>query len=286
MSSFVRKTCAKINLSLHITGKRENGYHELESIVAFADIGDRISVTSAENLVLSVNGEFASELHTNDDNLVLRAARTLQQKTDTKKGAQLTLEKNLPVASGIGGGSGDAAATLLLLRDFWNLEIEDAALHELALSLGADVPMCLKNESAIVRGIGEEIELIVLPGWHVLLVNPGIALSTSKMFHDYAAANIPFDVARITYADDWLAALMESHNALEEVAIKRVPMIGEVIKRVSSTEKCLLSRMSGSGATCFGLFETEAWAVSAKEFLAASYPSFWLKTASLLVNKN
>lgn len=286
MSFFARKTRAKINLSLHITGTRANGYHELESIVAFADTGDEISVVSADTLKLSVKGEFAYALHENEDNLVLRAARALQRKAEVTVGAHLMLEKNLPVASGMGGGSGDAAATLLLLRDFWKLEIDDAVLCKLALSLGADVPMCLRNESAIVRGVGEAIEPITLPHWYVLLVNPRIALSTAEIFSDYAALHMPLDAPLRGYGGDWLGILKKSHNALQPAASARAPIIRELVDRISNTQGCMLARMSGSGATCYGLYETEALVKFAGEALAQSYPDFWLKTANLLVNKN
>lgn len=281
MPSGSRETRAKINLSLHITGRRRDGYHELESIVAFVNVGDRIAVLDSGALTLSVTGPFASTLVQGEDNLVLRAARLMQQKASINSGAHLTLEKHLPVASGMGGGSGDAAATLLLLRDFWKIDVSDHALHEIALTLGADVPMCLYGRPAIVRGMGEQIEPMDLPQWHVLLANPLVALPTADIFREYTASTAPFDTPQGAQNGEIIAILKASHNALEPAAIRQIPVIGELVKAIAATDGCLLARMSGSGATCFGLYEAEEDAWEAKTWLELLYPHFWLKTGVL-----
>ncbi|MFO1241710.1 MAG: 4-(cytidine 5'-diphospho)-2-C-methyl-D-erythritol kinase [Rickettsiales bacterium] len=269
---------AKLNLSLHITGRRDDGYHLLESVVAFADIGDVLTARASQELTLTIIGEHASGLPSDEDNLVLRAARALAP----DKTAHLTLEKNLPIASGIGGGSGDAAAALKLLNKFWGLNLPMKVLNEVALRLGADVPMCLENTPAFVQGTGDIITPIVLPTWYVVLANPGVAIPTKNIFADFAASRQSFDTpSAFSEITDWLSYVKASRNTLQPFSVAREPIIKALLSAFAATEQCLLSRMSGSGATCFGLYEKEEAAREAERYLAASFPQFWLKTATL-----
>jgi 4-diphosphocytidyl-2-C-methyl-D-erythritol kinase len=238
---------AKINLHLHVTGRRDDGYHLLDSLVVFAGIGDGLSVT--------VTGPFAAGLATEADNLVLRAARALADRARIRPAAALVLEKNLPVASGIGGGSADAAATLRLLCRFWGIA---PALGGLATELGADVPVCLFGRPAMMAGIGELlIQAPPLPDIGLVLVNPGVAVSTPSVFRGRAGA---FSRASELPRDGWrdaaslAAELRTTRNDLEAPARTLAPAIGDVLDALAEAPGCLLARMSGSGSTCFGLF--------------------------------
>lgn len=278
---------AKINLYLHVTGKREDGYHLLDSLIAFADIGDWIEVEESEELSLSIKGRFGNHLGGGEDNLVLRATRMLQDKASIKKGAKITLEKNLPIASGIGGGSADAAATLRALQKLWSSEslIPHHQLITLATSLGADIPVCLTNRTSYFGGIGEIIDKIPeeLPETYILLMNPLIATPTPEIFrrrqgHFSPPARLlgwPKDV------QDLARELEARHNDLEKPAQEMVPIIGEMIGAIGGTPDCLLARMSGSGATCFGLYASAPAAMSAKKILEERYPNWWLAAGRL-----
>ena len=250
---------AKINLFLQITGKRADGYHLLDSLVTFAGVGDVLHAEAADALSLRVTGPFAAGLDGESDNLVLRAARLLAEAAGVEAKAALVLEKNLPVASGIGGGSADAAAALRLLSRFWGVSVDLATLHHLAERLGADVPVCLAGRPARMRGVGEQLGPAPdLPEYGLVLVNPGIALSTADVFRarsgDFSGeAELP---ATWHTAADMAKALTHTTNDLQRPAIAIRPVIGEVLAALSSRERCLLSRMSGSGATCFGVFQT------------------------------
>ncbi len=248
---------AKINLYLHVLGRRPDGYHVLDSLVVFAGAADRLFAATAEQLSLKVTGPFAGALAGEGDNLVLRAARALGVT------ARLTLEKHLPVASGIGGGSADAAATLRLLGALRGNRTE---LDALALSLGADVPVCLDAAPRRMGGVGELLEPApALPPFGLALVNPGVAVATADVFRARlggfsAPANLPeaWPNAAAMAAD--LAAL---RNDLEPPAIALCPPIAEVLAALRAARGCLLARMSGSGATCFALFDTPALAATA-----------------------
>ena len=248
---------AKINLYLHITGRREDGYHLLDSLVAFADVGDSLQATDDDALSLAVTGPFGAALQAEPDNLVLRAARALAEAAGVRPRARLTLEKHLPVASGIGGGSADAAATLRLLQRLWHCSLPAEALQRLALRLGADVPVCLHGQPVRMGGIGEHLRPVPpLPRCGLLLVNPGVAVATRDIFRArtgaYAApAALP---AGWSDAADLAATLRACGNDLEPPARRLCPVIGEVLTAIAAQPGCLLGRMSGSGATCFGLF--------------------------------
>jgi 4-diphosphocytidyl-2-C-methyl-D-erythritol kinase len=257
---------AKINLYLHVTGRRADGYHLLDSLVAFAEIGDVLHAEPAATLSLQVEGPFAAGLATERDNLVWQAARLLAAAAGVTGGAHLVLEKNLPVASGIGGGSADAAATLRLLFRTWRLSLDPAVLHALAGRLGADVPVCLAGRAARMGGIGERLEPApTLPQCGLVLVNPGVAVATRDVFGALSAdwsppAALPAawsDVAAMT------ADLAKLHNDLQGSAVSLRPVIGDVLAALAASPGCMLSRMSGSGATCFGLYADRAAAARA-----------------------
>ena len=250
---------AKINLFLQITGKRADGYHLLDSLAIFAGVGDMVRAEPADALSLRVTGPFATGLDGESDNLVLRAARMLAEAAGVEPKAALVLEKNLPVASGIGGGSADAAATLRLLSRFWNIAVDPMTLHRLAERLGADVPVCLAGQPARMRGIGERLDPAPdLPEYGLVLVNPGVALGTADVFRARAGdfsgeAALP---AAWRAAAEMAETLARTTNDLQPPAITLRPVIGEVLAALSALDGCRLARMSGSGATCFGVFDT------------------------------
>lgn len=270
---------AKLNLYLHVVGKRADGYHRLDSLVVFTATGDTLRVEPADTLSLSIDGPFAAGLSAGDDNLVMKAARALGT-----GGARLTLTKNLPVASGIGGGSADAAAALRLLRRHWRLDISDAQLHAIAAALGADVPVCLRAQPAFLGGIGEELTPAPpLPPVGIVLVNPGLPLPTPTVF---AARSGPFSpAARFSEAPrdaaSLAALLAERRNDLEAPAIALVPAIATVLAALRATPGCRLARLSGSGATCFGLYDTPETASHAAAALARG-PHWWVSATHLL----
>ena len=269
---------AKINLYLHVVGRRPDGYHLLDSLIVFAETGDIITAEPAGDLSLSIDGPFAGKLAADTDNLVLRAARGLRDLSGTTAGARIRLTKNLPVASGIGGGSADAAATLRALVGLWDVAPERADLERLALTLGADVPVCLDSKASFIGGIGEEIASAgVLPAIHMLLVNPGVATSTPAVFR----ARVPgFSqparwIAPPTNAHALAEALQVRRNDLTDPAIIVTPVIRDVLAAIERTRDCLLVRLSGSGATCFGLYATAEAAAAARDRIAAAHPAWW-----------
>jgi 4-diphosphocytidyl-2-C-methyl-D-erythritol kinase len=270
---------AKVNLYLHVTGRRDDGYHLLDSLVAFADIGDRLRAEPATSLSLTVDGPEAADLAAaGDDNLVLRAARLLADQAGITAGAALHLDKRLPVAAGIGGGSSDAAAALLALRRLWRISLDDEALCDLGARLGSDVPACLYRRAVWVEGIGERLDPAgPLPEAGILLVNPRTALPTATVF---ATRRGPFgDVGRFApmpgEASALARALAPRRNDLTEAAIGLVPEIAAVVTRLGGLPGSLLARMSGSGATCFALFANRAAAEEARAVIAAAEPRWW-----------
>ncbi|MGH7117681.1 MAG: 4-(cytidine 5'-diphospho)-2-C-methyl-D-erythritol kinase [Acetobacteraceae bacterium] len=248
---------AKVNLYLHITGRRPDSYHILDSMVVFADIGDTLCVREAPELRLAMSGPFATNLAAGADNLVVRAARTLATAAGIKRGASLSLAKMLPHAAGLGGGSADAGATLRLLGRFWKVPEQRVALLPLAASLGADVPACLGSVPARTSGAGEVLgPAPLLPAFGLCLVNPGTRLPTRDVFaawsgHFSNPAQLPTgwrDAASLA------TSLALFRNDLEAPAIRLCSSISTVLKVLSAEPGCLLARMTGSGATCFGLF--------------------------------
>jgi len=276
---------AKINLYLHVTGRRDDGYHLLDSLVAFAGIHDMLMVTEAEDLSLAINGDFADRIAAGDDNLVMRAARALARAAGIEPQAAMTLTKRLPVASGIGGGSADAAAALKALSRLWAVELADDEMAAVALSLGADVPVCLGGRTVFMAGVGEKIiPAPVLPVCSVVLVNPGAALSTASVFKalgdNFTASDGRFDYVPAD-ALELASILARRGNDLEAPAIGLVPAIGDVLAALTASDNVLLARMSGSGATCFGLFAEPGEAAEAAIAIAAERPEWWVSAASL-----
>jgi len=280
---------AKINLYLHVVGRRADGYHLLDSLVAFADIGDRLTAILADSLTLTVSGPEAAALAgLGEDNLVLRAARHLARRHGIGAGAALHLEKHLPAASGIGGGSSDAAACLRALAALWRLEdvgaeARDAA--ELAASLGADMPACLTARPLWVGGVGEMIEPAgTLPDLAIVLANPRRELPTAEVFRGRSGAfggtgrfaPVPTGTA------EFVAALGRCRNDLTAAAITLVPEIGTVLDRLAALPGALLARMSGSGATCFALFANRDLAQRSGAALMRAEPRWWVRSGALI----
>jgi 4-diphosphocytidyl-2-C-methyl-D-erythritol kinase len=280
---------AKVNLYLQVVGRRADGYHELDSLIVFAGVGDRLGFDTADDLTLTIEGPFGATLPVDDGNLVLRAARALRDSQSVERGARFTLEKRLPVAAGIGGGSADAAAALIGLARLWKLAPDEAELSALAARLGADVPVCLYGRPAFIGGIGEAIERAppLPPAWLVLL-NPGVALATPAVFAAYqgtrqGAYSSPARWAEIDRDAAALAdRLADRRNDLEAPALSLVPEIAEALSALRRQPGCLLARMSGSGATCFGLFAQQTAAEEATKVVAAERRDWWSVAAPLL----
>jgi len=277
---------AKVNLFLHITGRREDGYHLLDSLVVFAGIADRLAFAPAQALSLSITGPFAASLVAEADNLVSRAARALAGETGVhptdvrptgeRPTGALSLEKFIPVASGIGGGSADAAAALRLLRRAWRVTLDDSALDRIASRLGADVPVCLRSRPMHMRGVGEILtQAPAMPPCGLLLVNPGVPLATAEVFRARTGAYSPTVELPTGWdtAQKMAASLSGLTNDLEAPAIGLVPAIRDVLRAIAATRGCLLARMSGSGATCFGLFAGAAEAEAAAS--RTGRPGWW-----------
>jgi len=280
---------AKLNLYLHVTGRRPDGYHLLESLVVFAGLHDTVAVAPAGDLSLAIDGPFAAEL-AEGDNLVLRAARALAAAHGMTPRARILLTKRIPVAAGLGGGSADAAATLRALSNLWGVAIPPG----LALGLGADVPACLDGRPLILSGIGEILRPVLgLPELGLLLVNPRVALPTAEVFRRRAGPFSPpaaDGIAADGVAVDGvangdaatLAGMLRRHrNDLTEAAMALQPPVREAIARVGATPACLLSRMSGSGATVFGLFADEAAAGIAARAVRADRPGWFVWSGGL-----
>lgn len=281
-----RRAAAKLNLSLRVVGRRADGYHLLDSLVAFAEIGDVVHAAPAERITLSIDGPFAEPLMRAGppgDNLVLRAARGLQSLTRTEAGARLTLTKNLPIASGIGGGSADAAAALEALLALWGAQPDATALDALALSLGADVPVCRAGVPCRMQGIGETLTpLASFPAAPIVLVNPGVPLATKAVFGARTAAfSAPLDGVPALRDVAALADLVRAGgNDLEAPARGLLPAVGTALDALRATQGCLVAAMSGSGATCFGLFDSDATAGAAEAQLR-SQPNWWTAATRL-----
>jgi len=267
---------AKVNLFLHVTGNRPDGYHLLDSLVVFAGIADRIAYQPSGELSLTVIGPFAASLAAEPDNLVLRAARMLAEANGLHPTGALILDKQIPVASGIGGGSADAAAALRLLCRVWRLNPGDHLLDRIAVKLGADVPVCLRNAPRRMRGVGEQLTPAPsLPPCGLVLVNPGVPLATMSVFRRRAGGYSPEAVLPSGWrtAREMAGRLGRLTNDLEAPAIGIVPAIQDVLRAISDTKGCLLARMSGSGATCFGLYADSRDAAVASGQLAR--PGWW-----------
>jgi len=277
---------AKVNLYLHVLGRRADGYHRLDSLIAFTDIGDEVTATPADTLTLTVGGPEAEAIAgLGNDNLVLRAARLLAARAGIGASASLHLDKRLPAAAGIGGGSSDAAATLRALSRLWAHRLDEAALMALALELGADVPACLAGRPVWVGGVGEELEpAAALPPAGIVLANPRRPLPTAAVFGRRAG---PFSASGrfnpvLSDVAGLAAALSVRRNDLTEAALALAPEIGAVLERLAALPGALIARMSGSGATCFALFADRTAALAAGEVLATVEPGWWTAAGALV----
>jgi 4-diphosphocytidyl-2-C-methyl-D-erythritol kinase len=281
--ALIEEAPAKVNLTLTIRGRRADGYHELESLVAFARFGDRLSLLPGEPLGLSVSGPFAQAIGPISDNLVLKSARALARRVPGLELGGFVLVKHLPGAAGIGGGSANAAAALRLLARANALDIADLRFAEAAQATGADVPICLDPRPRIMRGIGEKLsDPLPLPRLAVVLVNPGVPVATREVFAALAAPSLSTSNAtgRETQIpsgrEDLLAFLRAQGNDLEAPAISIAPVIAEVLACLRAARGCELARMSGSGGTCFGVFADEIVAMAAARDITATKPPWWV----------
>jgi 4-diphosphocytidyl-2-C-methyl-D-erythritol kinase len=292
-SDLVESALAKVNLTLRVLGRRADGYHDIESLVAFADIADRLALTPGDALTLTVDGPSAAQSGAQADNLVLKAARALGARVPDLRVGAFRLEKNLPVAAGLGGGSADAAAALRLLARANKLAPDDPRLSDAARATGADVPVCLDSRPRLMRGIGDLLSApLPLPQLPALLVNPGVTLPTKLVFAgwrpsasaapastsaaDFAAALAKMDNERQLF--DWLS---RETNDLEAPAIALAPVIVEVLASLRAAAGCRLARMSGSGATCLALFASAAETAAAAENLRAQFAHGWISETML-----
>ena len=280
-TALILEAPAKVNLALHITGQRADGYHLMDSLVVFGGAYDRLIFKHADHLHLAVSGPFAEGLRQEPDNLIVRAARLLADDLKLVPRAGLTLEKNLPISAGIGGGSADAATTLLGLLRLWERTIKDDRLREIALKLGADVPMCLEGKCLRAQGIGDELT----PGPRLprdlglVLINPRVPISTPDVFRKLKTKDneplgpIPSAFLSPMALADWLS---DQRNDLEMAAMEQAPVIETVLQALDDDGDCLFARMSGSGATCFGLFTTVKHAEYAARRLTFTHPNWWV----------
>jgi 4-diphosphocytidyl-2-C-methyl-D-erythritol kinase len=293
MPALVADGRAKVNLTLRVVGRRVDGYHDLESVVAFADCADRLTLTPGSELELKMSGPLAGACGETSDNLVLKAARLLGQRVPDLKVGSFTLDKLLPVAAGIGGGSADAAAALRLLAQLNDLALDDERLLGVALLTGADVPVCLASRPCDMTGVGETLLPLTLPIMPCVMVNPRVPVATKDVFAALGLRNGELlvgatDVFRGTAwpeagasVEDWVEVLAASSNDLEAPATRIQPVIGEVISALSGTNGAWLARMSGSGATCFAIYENTADAGRAAEKIRLDHPGWWVHAGTL-----
>lgn len=279
---------AKINLDLLITGRRDDGYHLLDSIVVFTELCDELTVEKSDQLSLTISGPFANDLSNRNDNLILEAARLICEECGVEPNLKFHLIKNLPISSGIGGGSADAAVAIKLTIQQLNLSISKGRLEAIALRLGADVPVCLRSISTHMKGIGEGLSPLNLSRpFDILLVNPGVSVSTPRIFNEYKKSEKIFDRPRkekISHINDRFIKeeVLNSKNALEGVACRIEPQIQKILNVLENFEGLWLGRMSGSGATCFGIFNNEENCLNAKKYLKANHSKWWIESTKSL----
>ena len=284
---------AKVNLTLQVYGRRTDGFHDLESVVAFADCADRLTLSPGSNLDLKMSGPLAQACGETSDNLVLKAARLLAERVPDMKAGSFSLDKALPVAAGIGGGSADAAAALRLLSQLNGLALDDPRIIEVAQLTGADVPVCVNSLGCVMTGVGETLQPLSLPTMPCVMVNPGVPVATKDVFKALGLRNGELLVGATDVLlqdrwpdakaslEDWVEALAASSNDLEAPAMRVQPVIGEVIAALNATNGAWLARMSGSGATCFAIYENTAEAGRAAEKLRRDHPGWWVHAGTL-----
>jgi 4-diphosphocytidyl-2-C-methyl-D-erythritol kinase len=293
MPALIDEGRAKVNLTLRVVGRRTDGFHDLESVVAFADCADRLTLTPGSELTLQMSGPLAQACGETSDNLVLKATRLLAERVPGLKSGHFTLDKVLPVAAGIGGGSADAAAALRLLAKLNGLSLDDERLLEVALATGADVPVCLASRACDMTGVGDTLAPLSLPIMPCVMINPCVPVPTKDVFKALGLRNGELlvgasDVFRGTdwpeagaSVEDWVEVLAASTNDLEAPATRIQPVIGEVISALSVTNGAWLARMSGSGATCFAIYENTAEAGRAAEKIRRDHPGWWVHAGTL-----
>ena len=293
MSALGEDARAKVNLTLRVIGRRVDGYHDLESVVAFADCADRLTLDGGTELTLATSGPRAEECGDSADNLVIKAARLLGERVEGLQFGAFALDKQLPVAAGIGGGSADAAAALRLLVRLNSLEMDDPRLIEVARLTGADVPVCLTSTACVMTGVGESLMPLSLPRLPCVMVNPRAPVATKDVFKELGLKNgelrVGFtDVLKApkwpgegASIDDWIKVLDAGVNDLEAPALKIEPVIGEVLSALRDAEGTRLARMSGSGATCFAIFSDDADAQRAAAAIQLAHPLWWVHAGAL-----
>jgi 4-diphosphocytidyl-2-C-methyl-D-erythritol kinase len=289
-SARVEAAPAKVNLTLRVIGKRPDGYHDIESLVVFAELGDSLRFVPARHLALTVRGPTAAAAGAVADNLVLKAARSLAARAGKLRLGRFVLTKRVPVAAGLGGGSADAAAALRLLARANRMALDDARLLAAARATGADVPVCLDPRPRLMRGIGDLLsDPLDLPRLPAVLVNPGVAVATKDVF---AALRMTAAAAGLSSFEGFaslghlrmtelVACIGRDRNDLEAPAIRLSPVISDVLAELRRVPGCRLARMSGSGATCFGLFESSRAAIAAAKVLRAARPAWWVRATVL-----
>ncbi len=293
MPGLIEEGRAKVNLTLRVVGRRVDGYHDLESVVAFADCADRLILTPGRTLALKTTGPLAGDCGETADNLVFKAAQLLGERVPDLKLGEFTLDKVLPVAAGIGGGSADAAAALRLLARANGLANDDPRLIEVATLIGADVPVCLASRACDMTGVGETLLPLSLPIIPCVLVNPRVPVATRDVFAALGLRNgellVGFaDVLQATAwpeegasIEDWVEVLAANSNDLEAPAMRIQPVIGEVLAALNATNGAWLARMSGSGATCFAIFENTPEAQRAAQKIQLDHPQWWVHAGVL-----
>jgi 4-diphosphocytidyl-2-C-methyl-D-erythritol kinase len=293
MPALIEQGRAKVNLSLRVVGRRTDGYHDLESVVAFADCADRLTLEPGRELALTTTGPLAAACGDAADNLVLKAAKLLGEAVPSLKHGAFALEKVLPVAAGIGGGSADAAAALRLLARLNDLSLDDPRLQTVALATGADVPVCLVSRACDMTGVGEQLLPLELPDKPCVMVNPRVPVATKDVFQELGLRNGEFragatDVIQATAwpeagatIADWVDVLADVPNDLEAPAMRIEPVIGDVLEALRASGGVGLARMSGSGATCFAIFGEAADAHRAADAIRRDQPGWWVHAGTL-----
>jgi 4-diphosphocytidyl-2-C-methyl-D-erythritol kinase len=288
MTDLTIRAPAKVNLTLHVTGRREDGYHELDSLVVFAGVADLLGLDPKRPLGLDVTGPMAAFAGEDADNLVLKAARALQQRVENLRLGHFSLVKRLPSQAGLGGGSSDAAAALRLLADLNGLKLDDPKLLDAAKVTGADVPCCLIHQALRMRGIGDELSLVKrMPPIDAVLVKPQASVATSKVFEELGMAKgMKLRQEPIEWPDSydaltWIRAIRDGRNDLETPATHLAPVISLCLSALKGTQGCLVARMSGSGSSVFGLYRSTDHARSAAQRIGTHHPDWWVRQTLL-----
>ncbi|MGL9619705.1 4-(cytidine 5'-diphospho)-2-C-methyl-D-erythritol kinase [Bradyrhizobium sp. U531] len=293
MPALIEEGRAKVNLSLRVIGRRADGYHDLESVVAFADCADRLTLEPGGELRLATTGPLAAACGDTSDNLVFKAAKLLAEAVPNLKLGAFALDKVLPVAAGIGGGSADAAAALRLLARLNDLSLDDPRLQKVALATGADVPVCLFSRACDMTGVGEQLLPLELPSMPCVMVNPRVPVATKDVFKELGLRNGELLVGATAVLRapawpeqggsiaDWVAVLEKVPNDLEAPALRIQPVIGEVLEALRASGGVKLARMSGSGATCFAIYGAANEAQAAADMIRREHPGWWVHAGTL-----